>query len=144
MQARKGEVILTADGRHVAAFWACDMELKSGAFTFIPRIPVDSLRVFHGSETPVELYIETLTVYHHASMPDGRSYWRICADAPNEWPNELHWFSAVPCAPGPDPKGMISAYELVSADLKEKGASDYELSRVDYMLGYWRYKAGVR
>lgn len=139
-KAIEGEPILTADGRSVAVFWAVSMELDGDCLHFYPRVNFSRL-VIGPADGPLDDVVENLTIWHHVTMPDGRSYWRISEGAPERWWDNCPWFREAPATPSPDPVVMVAAYDLVCADLGKKGVAAYERQRLDYVRSYWKDRA---
>lgn len=136
MKVTQGEPILTADGENVAAFWAVSMELRAGHFDFIPRDNRENIKAFDSAAVPIYDPIDRFTVWPHASMPDGRNYWRISENAKGEWWRDASWFAPGPSKPGPDhPAGMVAAIDqLLNANQPDFGTSQW----LSYIRGYYQ------
>lgn len=140
-QTQIGEPILTADGQSVAAFWAVSMGLDADCLHFTPPIQRWKVKALTDDASPIYDPIDMLTVWHHVTMPDGRTYWRICEGAPAEWWKDCHWFAPVPATPSSEPAGMVAAYDLVCNDLELRGCPAHEMQRLDYVHEYWKWAA---
>lgn len=136
-RSKIGEAILTADGKSVAAFWAAEVSMPADHLHFMPSLQLPKVVRFYDME-PNPTAVAKYTIWHHASMPDGRNYWRISEGAPSDWWHDHELFSAAKAEPGPAPKGMVRAID----ELLNKNSPDHNTRHwLSYIRGYWQHLA---
>lgn len=107
---------------------------------FIPHTHRENMMAFDNAAVPIYDPVDRCTIWHHVTMPDGRSYWRISEGAPDHWWENCPWFRDVPVTPSPEPAGMVAAFDLVLSDPRlTAGMVRDDLNR---LRDYWAWKSG--
>jgi hypothetical protein len=131
METKIGEAILTADGKSVAAFWAVNLSMDSNFVHFIAQedVPIAHL-------AGIDTKMVRCTIWHHLTAPDGRNYWRLSEGAPENLLDH-RWFSDKQVQPGPEPKGMVRAIDVL---LNENGPDNTTSHWLTYIRNYWQHQ----